>query len=125
MCGRSSAGSRSSGEVSDRPRCQATETNGGEQDEVDEREDRRDRPDEDEENDPQRDAGEAPPRQEVCPGHGGGEHDGPDPDTEQLQGDLFAKFEVTEQVDLKRLQTLLRDVRGPSQLADNPSAYAW
>jgi len=38
--------------------------------------------------------------------------------------DLFATFEVTEQVDLERLQALLRQVRGPAELADHPSAYA-
>jgi hypothetical protein len=38
--------------------------------------------------------------------------------------DLFARFEVTQQVDLKRLQALLRQVKGPAELADDPSAYA-
>jgi hypothetical protein len=38
--------------------------------------------------------------------------------------DLFATFEVTEQVDLERLHTLLREVRGPAHLANNPTAYA-
>lgn len=37
---------------------------------------------------------------------------------------LFATFEVTEQVDPERLQDLLRSARGPSHLADDPSAYA-
>lgn len=38
--------------------------------------------------------------------------------------DLFATFKVTEQVDLDRLQALLRQVRGPAALADDPPAYA-
>ena len=38
--------------------------------------------------------------------------------------DLFALFTVSEQVDLKRLQDLLRAVRGPAYLADDPAAYA-
>lgn len=38
-------------------------------------------------------------------------------------GDLFASFEVTEQVAIERLRDLLRVVRGP-HLADDPLAYA-
>ncbi len=38
--------------------------------------------------------------------------------------DLFAEFEMTDQVDLERLRSLLREVRGPARLANDPSAYA-
>lgn len=38
--------------------------------------------------------------------------------------DLFAAFEMTEQVDLERLTALLRQVRGSAHLADGPRAYA-
>ena len=37
---------------------------------------------------------------------------------------LFAEFEVTDQIDLERLKTLLQRVRGPAHLANDPSAYA-
>ncbi len=38
--------------------------------------------------------------------------------------DLFARFELTDRVDLEQLKNLLRRVDGPQQLADDPAAYA-
>ena len=42
----------------------------------------------------------------------------------QASDDLFALFTVWEQVDLQRLQELLRAVRDPAHLADDPAADA-
>lgn len=38
--------------------------------------------------------------------------------------ELFAELEMTEQVDHERLRYLLRGVRGPAHLANDPAAYA-
>ena len=39
-------------------------------------------------------------------------------------GDVFADAQLTEEVDLERLLSLLRQARGPAHLADDPVAYA-
>jgi hypothetical protein len=38
--------------------------------------------------------------------------------------DVFAEARLTEEVDVERLRALLRQVRGPAHLADDPAAYA-
>ena len=38
--------------------------------------------------------------------------------------DVFANAQLTAEVDLERLRSLLRHARGPTHLADDPVAYA-
>ena len=38
--------------------------------------------------------------------------------------DLFAQLVITERRDLPRLRSLLKEVRGPAHLAEDPMAYA-